>query len=41
MSFNYDIKINLFKNQKIRVLMFIKGKVCYFDEVISLKEIKK
>jgi large subunit ribosomal protein L6 len=43
MSFNYDIlKLICSKIKKIRIPDVYKGKgICYFDEVISLKEIKK
>jgi len=43
MSFNYDIlKLICLKIKKIRVPDVYKGKgICYFDEIISLKEIKK
>ena len=43
MSFNYDVlKLICAKIKKIRIPDAYKGKgICYFDEVISLKEIKK
>ena len=43
MSFNYDLlKLSCSKIKKIRVPDVYKGKgIFYFDEVLSLKEIKK